>query len=89
MPTSKVAKDKITIIEPRVTNTDAVAQHNIANAICARSATVPTAISGVVAVHKLATLIVPAAKYSAPPIASPAPLPQRRGRNDHGQEQSQ
>jgi hypothetical protein len=86
--TSQIAEHKIIIDKPAITVADALAQHNIAHPIRARSATVPAAASGVVAVYKLATLIVPPAKYSAPAIASPAALTQRCGRNDHGQKQS-
>ena len=62
---------------------DSVAQHDVADPIPTRSATIPAPISCVVAVYKLAALIVRAAEDPATPMAPPAALPKRCGRDDH------
>jgi len=65
-----------------------VAPENIAETIRARSATVPSSVSRVVAVYKLAAFIVRVAKNPATAMASSAALAQSCCRNNDRQQQS-
>jgi len=85
--TSFVSENEVIIVETAVAVTDSVTHENVANASPARSATIPAPVSGVVAVYKLAALIVRVAENSATPMAAPAALAQRRVGDNHRQQQ--
>lgn len=87
IPVASDASQNQAIVKATIAVTDSIAPYNIADAIPARSPTIPAAISGVVAVYKLAAFIVRAAKNPASPIASSAAL--RRGSCWYDQRQQQ
>jgi len=83
---SRVSQDQV-VVKATIAVTDSVAPYNITDAISTWSPAVPAAISGVVAVYKLAAFIMGAAKNPATPIASSAAL--RRGGCRYDQRQQQ
>jgi hypothetical protein len=87
IPVASDASQNQVIVKATIAVTRSIAPYGIADAISTWSSTVPAAISGVVAVYKLAAFIVRAAKNPATPIASSAAL--RRGSCWYDQRQQQ
>jgi hypothetical protein len=71
------SQDNAIIGESQVAVAYPITKYDIANPIATRAATVPTAISGVVAVHKLAAF--PASIVTAPAVAAISLPEGRRG----------
>ena len=70
-------------------NAKAAAQDDIPNTSSTRSTSVNASIPGVVAVYKLAALIIRVAENSSAAMTSSTALAQSRGRKNHGQQYSQ
>ena len=87
---SSITNNEPVIVEiPMTTGTKAVAPGNISYASSARSTSVPASISGVVAVYKLAALIILVAENPTAAMTSSAALAQSCGWKNHGQQYSQ
>ena len=81
---SSITEHHVVVLEITIA-ADARAQ-DVADAITARTAAVDPAVSGIVAIHKLATLVIWIAPNATSTMASTVALTQCGRRNDHGEQ---
>jgi hypothetical protein len=84
-----ITSEAVIVKVPITARVNANGIDNIPNAIPPRSASVPAAVSRIVAVYEFAAFIVLAPKYSTSAMTSAAALTKCCRRNDHCQQQSQ